>query len=75
MLTTTNYQFKKIELKDSPPDITVINPNWDAIDTELKKVNEQLGEMENNKQAKIKLKTGSDFTTSELANGEIGIVY
>lgn len=44
MLTTTNYQFKKIELKDSPPDITVINPNWDAIDTELKKVNEQLGE-------------------------------
>jgi len=38
-------------------------------------VESQLGEMENNKQAKIKLKTGSDFTTSELANGEIGIVY
>lgn len=33
---TTNYKLKKIELTDSPPDITVINPNWDTIDKELK---------------------------------------
>lgn len=25
MLTTTNYKFKKPELTDSPPDITVMN--------------------------------------------------
>lgn len=36
MQQTTNYALKKIELIDSPPDITVINPNWDTIDTELK---------------------------------------
>ncbi|WP_419962117.1 hypothetical protein [Psychrobacillus sp. BM2] len=36
MQQTTNYALKKIELNDSPPDITVINPNWDTIDTELK---------------------------------------
>jgi len=36
MKQTTNYNFVKPELTDSPPDITVINPNWDAIDAELK---------------------------------------
>lgn len=36
MQSTTNFKLKKIELTDSPPDITVINPNWDAIDTNLK---------------------------------------
>ena len=36
MQETTNYKLKKIELPDSPPDITTINPNWDTIDTKLK---------------------------------------
>jgi len=36
MQETTNYDLKKIELTDSPPDITVINPNWATVDTELK---------------------------------------
>ncbi len=36
MQTTTNYQLKKIELSDSPPDITAINPNWDTVDGEMK---------------------------------------
>lgn len=35
--TTTNYSLHKIDLTDAPPDITVLNPNWDTIDTELKK--------------------------------------
>lgn len=35
--TTTNYGFVKPALSDAPPDITVMNPNWDKIDTELKK--------------------------------------
>lgn len=34
--TTTNYALVKIALTDSPPDITVINPNFDTIDTQLK---------------------------------------
>lgn len=36
MQLTTNFKLKKIELADSPPDITVINSNWDTIDTNLK---------------------------------------
>lgn len=35
MIETTNYQLKKIELTDSPPDITVLNDNWDFIDAAL----------------------------------------
>mgnify|MGYP006888081609 FL=1 len=35
MQETSNKKLKKIELTDAPPDITVINPNWDTIDTEL----------------------------------------
>lgn len=35
--TTTNYNLHKIDLADSPPDITVLNQNWDTIDEELKK--------------------------------------
>ena len=33
---TTNYNLTKIDLSDSPPDITVINSNWDKIDELLK---------------------------------------
>ena len=35
MIQTTNYKLNKIELVDSPADITVLNVNWDKIDTEL----------------------------------------
>lgn len=35
MLTTKNYKLKKPELTDSPPDITVMNFNWDTIDEKL----------------------------------------
>jgi hypothetical protein len=34
--TTTNYALVKPALTDSPPDITVLNQNFDKIDTELK---------------------------------------
>ena len=33
---TENYALKMIELDDSPPDITVINDNWEVIDSHLK---------------------------------------
>lgn len=33
---TTNFNLHKIDLTDAPPDITVLNQNWDAIDEQLK---------------------------------------
>ena len=47
MLTTTNYGLKKIELKDSPPDITVINPNWDFIDQMMKTLHDSTNTWDN----------------------------
>ena len=44
MQTTTNYGLKKIELTDSPPDITVMNSNWDTIDAELKEATDHIEE-------------------------------
>ena len=38
MIETTNYQLKKIELTDSPPDITVLSDNWDFIDAALRDI-------------------------------------
>lgn len=35
MLKTTNYQMNKPELTDSPPDITVLNGNFDILDEKL----------------------------------------
>lgn len=35
MKQTTNYNLVKPELTDSPPDITVMNQNWDTIDIEI----------------------------------------
>lgn len=36
MQQTPNYALKKIDLTDSPPDITVLNQNFDTIDQKLK---------------------------------------
>lgn len=45
--TTTNYGFVKPALTDAPPDITVMNPNWDEVDTELKKSNDHIANKSN----------------------------
>ncbi len=42
MKQTTNYNLVKPELTDSPPDITVMNPNWDKIDAKLRANEEQI---------------------------------
>lgn len=42
MQQTPNFALKKIELTDSPPDITVINPNWDTIDQALKNLQDAI---------------------------------
>jgi hypothetical protein len=34
---TPNLKLHKIDLTDAPPDITVLNPNWDILDAELSK--------------------------------------
>jgi hypothetical protein len=39
---TPNYALKKIDLADSPPDITVMNPNWDKIDQVLKDIQDAI---------------------------------
>lgn len=35
---TTNYELHKIDLTDAPPDITVLNPNWDTLDAKIKEL-------------------------------------
>lgn len=60
MKTTTNLGLKKIELTDSPPDITVQDFNWDKLDTEIK-------DIKDNKVAKETGKglSANDYTTIE----------
>ncbi|GEM_PF-1204762 len=45
MKQTTNYNLVKPELTDSPPDITVMNPNWDKIDAKLKEFEEEKADL------------------------------
>lgn len=40
MLYTANYNLKKIQLLDAPPNIEVLNDNWDIIDAKLKEFND-----------------------------------
>ena len=40
---TTNFNLHKIDLTDAPPDITVLNGNFDTIDTQLKSVKDNVG--------------------------------
>lgn len=37
---TTNYNLTKPTLSDSPPDITALNPNFDTIDAQLKRLDD-----------------------------------
>lgn len=77
MQTTKNYKFKKPELTDSPPDITVLNGNFDVIDEKLfaviqawEKFKDSGGEIG----GEISTPTGkllnvSDFDISKESNG------
>lgn len=47
MQLTKNFKLKKIELVDSPPDITVLNFNWDTIDTNLKQALDRANDWNN----------------------------
>jgi hypothetical protein len=61
MLTTPNFGLKKIQLKDSPPNIEVINPNWDIIDTEMKKIGELQKQQDDLKVCSANMKNFTDF--------------
>lgn len=42
MKETTNLKLKKPELTDAPPDITILDFNWDKIDSEIKTTSDDL---------------------------------
>ena len=44
MLYTGNYNLRKIELSDAPPDITVLNEKWDIVDAKLKEFSDSKAE-------------------------------
>ena len=62
MKQTINYNFAKPELNDSPPDITVMNPNWDTIDVELKSHDDKLKNL-----AAYAVAIGTNTYTSTIA--------
>lgn len=57
---TTNYKLTKIALTDAPPDITVINGNWDTIDTQLKSLND----------GKVSTVSGKGLSTNDYTTTE-----
>lgn len=82
MIETTNYKFKKPELADSPPDITVMNPNWDTADTKIKEALDGVTEWNTFKSEGGKIKTikigaynsVKDIIGSTTTGLEIGVV-
>lgn len=69
--TTTNYGFIKPALAD-PADITVTNPNWDAIDSKLKSIDEKTDRLE---QDKIVLIEGVDYGEKLPTTGVKGQLF
>ena len=56
---TTNFNLHKIDLNDAPPDITVLNQNWDRIDTELKNLND--GKLSSSPSVRTTIPDGTDL--------------
>lgn len=73
--TTTNYGLHKIDLTDAPPDITVLNQNWDTIDSELKELNETIDNLDASDVDSIKLYTSlSELGLTDATAKPISIV-
>ncbi|MFT4146696.1 MAG: WD40 repeat domain-containing protein [Mobilitalea sp.] len=69
MKTTNNLGLKKIELTDSPPDITVQDSNWDLIDETLKEHEDAIGEVNSQLATTAKAeKAGGTATAITLTN-------
>lgn len=80
---TTNFNLTKIALTDAPPDITVLNANWDKVDTELAKIPTKTSQLTNDsgfkttdnnttytltKSGNTITLTGSDNTTTQVTD-------
>ena len=63
MQHTTNLNLNKPELTDAPPDITVLNENWDTLDTEIKALQENKADKE------LTNVTNSDFWAKSQSAG------
>ena len=61
---TINYKLHKIDLTDAPPDITVLNPNFDTIDKELKGLHDAVA-------TPYLIREGTDIPVNERASGKI----
>lgn len=62
---TTNFNLHKIDLTDAPPDITVLNGNFDTIDTQLKSVKDSVGN--------AVTKTGNHVMAGSLTTPQISV--
>lgn len=65
--TTTNYSLHKIDLADAPPDITVLNDNWDIIDSELNALKHKQTECTGTGSAYVVTVTGIDSLTAGVS--------
>lgn len=69
MQHTTNLNLNKPELTDAPPDITVLNENWDALDTEINDLQENKADKELTANKELTNVTNSDFRAKAQAAG------
>lgn len=65
--TTTNYSLHKIDLSDAPPDITVLNNNWEIIDSELNALKHKQTECTGTGSAYVVTVTGIDSLTAGVS--------
>lgn len=72
---TTNYNLHKIDLTDAPPDITVLNQNWDKIDQELFKTKPFIVNLIDNGSAYVADKTFSEVLAAYNAGRVIKALY
>ncbi|MGI5892002.1 MAG: glycine-rich domain-containing protein [Bacillota bacterium] len=61
MQETTNLKLKKPELTDAPPDITVLDHNWDTLDTEVNDLQENKADKNLTANKELTNVTNSDF--------------
>lgn len=66
---TTNYNLTKIDLTDAPPDITVLNQNWDTIDEELGNIGDTVEQALDNLTPE---KIGAQPAATAINTGNIG---
>lgn len=72
---TTNYNLHKIDLTDAPPDITVLNQNWDTIDRELMVSKPFIVNLIDNGSAYIADKTYNEILAAHTAGRAVKAIH